>query len=318
MHDNTVYSKYLPLDILKAQEISTYRIPNFCLKVDVGKKKNNEHESTAYNVSSGLSPSFDYDSLLTSIRRKMCRWSYHVVDSFDYERRIVAIAFSYFDRYVASTLDSKKEEGDKTCYILKSQTTLQLACMTSLYIAIKVMCKSEKNIFPMISFVDLSRGLFSIQEMTEMEEKILSSLQYKLYPPITEDFIHHYFDLMPGALFVDKNKNLSENNPSISLAQKLESRLYKRSQRVAEIALCEYCFSSELPSLIALACIYTAVVNEVDVEWLSIDCIDEYFEKVKGLVLDSDNESEMMHFWDVQMNLETIYKRSNFKICKYY
>lgn len=89
-------------------------------------------------------------------REKICEWSYQVIDHFDLNREIVSISLSYLDRYLC------------TCPV--NRNLFQLAGMTSLFLAIKLYQPSNVKIS---SFVELSRGYFSIDHIIAMEAAIL-------------------------------------------------------------------------------------------------------------------------------------------------
>jgi len=89
-------------------------------------------------------------------REKICEWSYQVIDHFDFNREIVSISMSYLDRYLC------------TCPV--NRKVFQLAGMTSLYMAIKL---HESSDIKMSSFIELSRGYFSLDHIIAMERSIL-------------------------------------------------------------------------------------------------------------------------------------------------
>ena len=85
-------------------------------------------------------------------RDKICEWSYQVVDHFDYNRQVVAIALNFLDRYL-----SKKAVNRKI---------FQLAAMTSLFTAIKL---NEQRALSLNAFLNLSRGYFEAEHVLKME-----------------------------------------------------------------------------------------------------------------------------------------------------
>lgn len=89
-------------------------------------------------------------------RDKICEWSYQVIDHFDFNREIVSISLNYLDRYLS------------TCPV--NRKVFQLAGMTSLFLAIKLY---ETSSLKMSTFIELSRGYFSIEHLTAMETAIL-------------------------------------------------------------------------------------------------------------------------------------------------
>lgn len=89
-------------------------------------------------------------------REKICEWAYQVIDHFDFNREVVAVSLSYLDRFLCVRHVNKK--------------VFQLAAMTSLYMAIKLYEPSSLRIS---SFIELSRGYFTVQHIIAMEENIL-------------------------------------------------------------------------------------------------------------------------------------------------
>jgi len=89
-------------------------------------------------------------------REKICEWCYQVVDHFDYNRQVVAIALNYLDRYLALRPVNRK--------------IFQLAAMTCLFIAIK---QNETRVLSLSAFLSLSRGYFQAEHVLKMEHAIL-------------------------------------------------------------------------------------------------------------------------------------------------
>ena len=89
-------------------------------------------------------------------REKICEWAYQVIDHFDFNREVVAISLSYLDRFLCTREVNKK--------------VFQLAAMTSLYMAIKLY---EPSTLRMSSFIELSRGYFTVEHIISMEETLL-------------------------------------------------------------------------------------------------------------------------------------------------
>lgn len=89
-------------------------------------------------------------------RERICDWCYQVVDHFDYNREVVAVAMSYLDRYLCMRRVNKK--------------IFQLSAMTSLFLAIKL---NEPCALNVTSLTGLSRGFFTSEHILAMEESIL-------------------------------------------------------------------------------------------------------------------------------------------------
>jgi uncharacterized protein (UPF0212 family) len=119
-------------------------------------------------------------------RRAICEWSYRVVDHFHVNRAAVGVALNLLDRYlVLRQVPRNSQVGDCSCPSCQrsvSSKLFQLAAMTALYIAVKLhVCEgSSEELFcaksrrtkklRLLSFVDLSRGQFTSQDITTMEK----------------------------------------------------------------------------------------------------------------------------------------------------
>lgn len=112
--------------------------------------------------------------------------------------------------------------------------------MTSLYIAVKLY---EPGILTPSSFVELSRGFFTEEHVTTMEESILRTLSWHLHPPTYLSFIREML------LLVQQTKcSHSEYHEIVEI-----------SRFLTELAVCDYFFVTRKPSSVALACILNAL-----------------------------------------------------------
>ncbi|KAL7568749.1 hypothetical protein ACA910_021741 [Epithemia clementina (nom. ined.)] len=123
----------------------------------------------------------DPNSVDASCREKMCEWSYRVCDHFKVPRNIVAIAFSFLDRFV------NRCSCDRTAF--------KLASMTALYMATKVFNGRQLSIS---TLAELSRGEFDVCHISEMELIMLRTLDWKLNPPTVQDFIQFFLTFLPA------------------------------------------------------------------------------------------------------------------------
>ena len=89
-------------------------------------------------------------------RERICEWSFQVIDHFDFSREVVSIAMNYLDRYLSECMVDKLR--------------FQLLGMSCLFLAIKLY---EPAPLSMKAMVEWSRGYFTVEEMEEMEKKIL-------------------------------------------------------------------------------------------------------------------------------------------------
>ena len=151
-------------------------------------------------------------------RRKLCEWSFEVVDHFGMEREVVSIAMNYLDRMVAKFVarqlrpqqggrvneDGLTDDGSEEPlprHLAKRQ--FQLVAVASLYIAVKLHGESEELDMDRRSlnvnvFVELSRGIFQADAIEEMERNLLFNLDWHLNPPTPLKFIASLMRLIPN------------------------------------------------------------------------------------------------------------------------
>ena len=139
-------------------------------------------------------------------RRKICQWSFKVIDHFRLDREVVSCAMNIFDRFLANipkTFDVCVCPCP-SCQRSVDSRTFQLTAMTSLYLAMKLNsdngsddCSSPSRRLRLFSFVELSRGQFCAEDISEMEKTILKELRWKVHPPTPMTFISYLLRLMP-------------------------------------------------------------------------------------------------------------------------
>jgi hypothetical protein len=140
-------------------------------------------------------------------RRKICQWAFKVVDHFRLDREVVSCALNIFDRYL--TVKPLSSSFGDSCPCPSCQRSIdsrcfQLTAMTSLYLAMKVYSdNSDEAISPhrrlrLTSFVELSRGQFCAEDITEMESAILNELNWKVHPPTPMTAVSYLLRLMPS------------------------------------------------------------------------------------------------------------------------
>ena len=170
--------------------------------------------------------SMEHDKVDTVCREKMCEWSYRVCDHFQTGREIVAVSFSYLDRFV------DKCSCDRNAF--------KLAAMTTLYMANKIY--GGPHTLSIGALAELSRGEFEKSHITDMEVIILETLAWRLHPPTTQYFIESFFNYIS-----------IPSNGSMSTA------IHQRAIFFAELALYDYAFACRERSLIAIASIMNAM-----------------------------------------------------------
>lgn len=164
-----------------------------------------------------------------SCRSKMIEWCYQIVDFCKFSRETGAIAINYLDRYTHSSLETRDNRG-----------LFQLACMTCLYTAIKI---HEPQAMEPKAVSSLSRGIFSAQEVIDMERKILAALKWRVHPPTALAFLRHYLLVVPENII-----SSSERSVIIELC-KFQT----------ELAVKDCLFLGSKPSTIALVALRNAL-----------------------------------------------------------
>jgi hypothetical protein len=166
--------------VLVAQDHSYYSSERFNIAVNSSNNMNIDKfpslpcDDENYNTETGIEP------VDISCRELMTEWEYKIIDHFGLSREIVAISFSYLDRFTA------KCKCDRKAY--------KLAAMTSLFIATKIYNSRQ---LAMGTLATLSGGEFEISDVAQMERIILKTLEWKMNPPTVQSFIHIWGGLLP-------------------------------------------------------------------------------------------------------------------------
>jgi hypothetical protein len=152
-----------------------------------------------------------------------------VVDHFDLNREVVSIAMSHLDRYLASFT----EEVDKNMF--------QLLAMTCLYLSIKLNEYKHLLIPESTSSMDtilrLSRGVFTLSQMEQMEYEVLQRLRWHVHPPTPQLFMKHFM------FFVSVE----------------EPEIHDLTQFMIELSIMDYFFVTYKASEVAVASLLNAL-----------------------------------------------------------
>jgi len=157
-------------------------------------------------------------------RCTMTNWCFQVLDYCDASEEIGSIAISYVDRFLSS------KEGS---FVLNDKKFFQLLVMCSLQLAIKL---HESRTLESDTLSKLSRGMFSVEDISLMEKALLSALSWRLCPATPYVFLDYFCELLP---------------PSMSDSTKLS--LLTLSKKQIHLASPHYSFSQQKSSTIALA-----------------------------------------------------------------
>ena len=205
-------------------EDSAYRCRDYLSRPSNG-TPGKDSTPTVDGTSARDCPPLVNDEMVDAVcREKMCEWSYRVCDHFHTGREIVAISFSYLDRFI------DKVSCDRTAF--------KLAAMTTLYLATKIFNSKQITIS---SLAELSRGEFEMSHISEMEVIILQTLEWRLHPPTPQCFINILCNHLP----VSKGP--------------VSTAIYQRAMFFAELSLYDYSFVTRERSLIAIASMLNAM-----------------------------------------------------------
>jgi hypothetical protein len=187
-------------------------------------------------------------SCLSIWRHQMFDWACIVVDSFQIDREVVAIAFSILDRYIA--IESQSD------YPIERED-FQLFTIVSLYIAAKTSMSFKKLSVEIL--IDMSRGFYTDEDITLTERDILMALSWAVNPPTVMAFCRLYMQLFPTDL---------------SFA------VEGTCQYLSDLATADSYFCSKSNATIALATMLLAARRE----GIPLNTTEECIENLRGLV----------------------------------
>lgn len=257
-------------------------------------------------------------------RRKICSWSFRVIDHFRLDRDIVAHGLNLLDRFLVSfspLTDHQPSVGSCPCPACKRAIdgeTFQLAAMTCIYLAIKLHVDngteedfSRRKYFKMETFVDLSRGLFNVCDLCCMEQSILHCLEWKISTPTPMTFVNYFLTIVPDRESVSIS---SKRRYDLVLHVLRELARYLTELAVSIGGECIYClpsqiaFSSILVSmeLLTLEALPQSVRNRISrrvlllASWKSCSAIDAICTLLKStlwpdMLLDDGESSDPGH-----------------------
>lgn len=202
------------VEIMAQQEMNAYRCGDYL----------SDPSFSSPSYSCGFVPA---DQTLDALaRKKMIDWKYRLVDHYGISREMVATSTSILDRFVF-------HHG---C----NRMTFKLAAVTSLYMAAKV--HDQGQLSP-TKLATLSKGEFCVEDIVDMEFKILQALQWRVNPVTVHTFIHAFLANISPAF----------GNPLLTRA------IYDRAIFFAELCLFDYSYVSRHKSSIAAAAILNAL-----------------------------------------------------------
>jgi hypothetical protein len=164
-------------------------------------------------------------------RDKMCEWSYQIVDFCKFHRESVDIAMNYLDRFLLT------KYGEAA---LHDRNVYQLVAMTCLYSAIKI---HERQALSPTVVSQLSRGVYSAQQIADTEVTLLHALQWQLHPPTAFSFVRELIAALPTDYIPDS----------------IKESIFEIAQKQTELAVSDYRFIEIPMSTIAFCSIMNAL-----------------------------------------------------------
>lgn len=206
------------LAILRSQE-TDYRCGGYFDRID----RERGHAIGSFD------PLVTFETIDAGCRERMCEWCYRVCDGAELPltREMVAIAFSYLDRF----LDRQPFCCDRASF--------KLAVVTSFYVATKIMSSKQISIS---SLCTLGRGTFGFHQVQEMERTILTALGWRLNPPTAQAMVASLRSLFPK-----------------SVSSSLIDAIFQRAIFFTEIAVYDTHFISLSRYVLAVACFINAM-----------------------------------------------------------
>lgn len=178
-------------------------------------------------------------------RRKICEWSFEVVDHFGFDREVVSIALNYLDRVFA---DTTTKTGASV-----PRKEFQLVAVTTLYLAIKLHGETDAREgaprkLRINAFVELSRGLFSVETIEATERSILATLEWRVNPPTAVAFIVSLLRLLPETFKHPGHGSVA-------------SPIFEMARYLTELSVCVSSFSFQFKSS---EIAYAAILCSID------------------------------------------------------
>jgi hypothetical protein len=130
------------------------------------------------------------------IRRLMVQWCYQTVDFFKLSRNSVHVAMSCLDRFLCTP------EGKP---YLMNKSLFQLACITSLHMAIKVHEPVELGVSLL---VQLCGGVYTAGQITNTEQCLLNAIRWAVNPPSPKAFVQQFIAMLPRSVSLATRRDL--------------------------------------------------------------------------------------------------------------
>jgi hypothetical protein len=139
-------------------------------------------------------------------RESMPEWAYKVVEFLEFGQETVEIAMNFLDRFLLKGTGSDA---------LACTKLFQLAAMSCLYLSIKC---HEEIVLDSKFMANLSQGLFTYEQVEDMELKVLSALGFRVNPPTALAFVREFLELTGNVSSEMKSKAYALCEPQVQIA----------------------------------------------------------------------------------------------------
>mmetsp|Transcript_14575 Transcript_14575/g.22060 ORF Transcript_14575/g.22060 Transcript_14575/m.22060 type:complete len:277 (-) Transcript_14575:23-853(-) len=178
-------------------------------------------------------------NLTSNVCREVCQWMYKVIDHYQFDRKIVAIAMNFFVRYINLSSDESDDMEREIFEIIPA---------TALYLAIKLFGpKLSRHDNLLLNFVQMSNSRFDESHFVQMEIKMLAAFSWHVHPVTPQDFIPYFIEIV------------SHYNPSLLDEASNKPVLIEVSIYIVELIVFDQQFVYDSPSSIAIAAIAIAL-----------------------------------------------------------
>ena len=182
-------------------------------------------------------------------RSDICKWNYGIVDYFRFDREVAYLSMNYFDRFLARQSDRP------------SVVSIHLVALSSLYVACKLGKSRESRSIHLEDLCNMVCGLYGRQMLEEMEMLLITSLQWRLYPPTPKEFLIRYIEILSHALNDDQRDEFNKNGMNNDYN---DWSVFQVARYQIELAVYSHKLSREcLSSKLALASILNAMDSKI-------------------------------------------------------
>lgn len=169
---------------------------------------------------------FNPNELETLWRKILIDWMTFVVDHCHLQRQAVAAAAFFLDIAMSKGLIESRQEH-------------QLAAASALQLALKLF---DSTVIRIEKLVALGRGLFTKEDVANMEYKILKTMNWHCHPPSTYCFLRQYERLLPH-----------------TVAESTKCMIDEITKVVVDLTISDHNYNHYSPSVIAYAALLMAM-----------------------------------------------------------